>query len=223
MLGEAGLSRLARSHVAVVGVGGVGSWCAEALVRTGLGRITIVDGDTVAASNVNRQAMATAATIGEVKVEAMRRHLIAINPALAITAIHARFNAETAASFDFGAFDAVVDAIDAVDDKALLIRTAAARSELGFVSSMGAALRMDPGQVRTGVFSKVAGDGLAKALRRRFRAEPPARDFACVHSLEPAQVSEREGRGSLMQVTAAFGLALAAWTVKFLLAKTPEK
>lgn len=223
VLGEAGLHRLARAHVAIFGVGGVGSWCAEALVRTGLGSITLVDGDTVVASNVNRQAMAMPGTVGQVKVAAMRERLLAINPALKVEAIHARFNEESARSFDFAVFDAVVDAIDAVDDKALLIRTAAARENLAFVSSMGAALRTDPTQVRLDAFSRVAGDGLAKALRRRFRLDPPARDFASVHSLEAPQVSERLGRGSLMPVTCAFGMALAAATVKFLLAKTPEK
>lgn len=214
MLGEEGFARLSRSRVAVFGVGGVGGWCAECLVRTGVGSLTIVDGDIVAPSNANRQAMAAASTIGEAKVEAMRRRLLDINPSAEIRAVGKRYCAETASSFAFDGFDAVVDAIDSVDCKALLASNAVATPGLAFFSSMGAAKRFDPFKVRAGEFRKVEGDGLAKALRARFRREyggfPGGGRFMCVWSAEPPATNVL---GSLAQVTAVFGFCLASLVV----------
>ncbi|MBO7684143.1 MAG: ThiF family adenylyltransferase [Kiritimatiellae bacterium] len=204
LLGEEAVRRLADAHVLVVGVGGVGSWCAEALVRTGVGHVAVMDDDVVAASNLNRQCPATAASVGRRKVDAMRERLLAVNPSCDVAALAARFTGAE----DIGGFDAVVDAIDSVACKAALIAKAA---ELGIyvVSSMGAALRSDPTRVRVSRFDRVSGDGLARALRRRFRAEGRGIPrFECVWSDEPPQKTAE--RGSLMQVTATFGMCLAA-------------
>lgn len=211
MLGADAMARLKRIRVAVFGVGGVGSWCAEALVRSGLKNLMIVDSDRVAPSNINRQAMASVSTIGELKVEAMRRRLLEIAPDARIEARAERFTEQSAAGFDFASFDFVIDAIDSVADKAALIRLACASGATVF-SSMGAALRTDPCAVRVSQFRKVAGDGLARALRNRFRTTGTPLDgkFLCVHSGEPPRISEAQGRGSLMTVTAAFGLTLAS-------------
>ena len=209
LLGGEALARLASFRIAVFGIGGVGSWCAEALVRSGARNLTLVDCDVVAVSNINRQCEATCSTIGVPKVQAMRDRLLSIDPGAEIVARMERFTPGSA----IGHFDFVVDAIDSVDCKAALI-LAAAKSGTPIVSSMGAALRTDPTKVEVKPFSKVEGDGLARALRRRFRVlgERPPQSLRAVCSSEPpAAIS---ARGSLMTVTAAFGMALAAEVIK---------
>jgi len=203
------MRRLAFAHVLVVGVGGVGSWCAEALVRTGVGSLTLVDDDPVAESNLNRQCPATVRTLGRPKVEVMAERLREINPDARIVALARRYP-----PLDLPGFDIVVDAIDSVECKARLILDAFA-AKVGIVSSMGAAMRLDPTRVRVVRFDKVEGDGLAKALRNRFRqlGEWPGK-FRCVCSTEPPLHATE--RGSLMPVTATFGMALAQEVIRFL-------
>ena len=218
------MKRLTEARVLVVGVGGVGSWCAEALVRTGLGHITLMDDDVVAESNVNRQCPATVATVGRAKVEAMAERLRAINPGCEVEARNSRFS--SAASFSsLASFDLIVDAIDSVDCKAELI-LGATEAGVPIVSSMGAALRLDPTKVKVTRFEKVEGDGLARALRQRFKklGRFPEEKFSCVWSGErPFCKSGQEtaspfstGKGSLMQVTAVFGMCLASEAIRIL-------
>ena len=222
LLGEAAMKRLAEARVLVVGIGGVGSWCAEALVRTGLGHITLVDDDVVAESNVNRQCPATAATVGRPKVEAMAERLKEINPACEVEAVNTRYTSSSVLCLK--SFALVVDAIDSVDCKAGLI-LAAAEAGVPIVSSMGAALRLDPTKVRVTRFEKVEGDGLARALRQRFKklGRFPKERFSCVWSGEAAVTTPvREGadgtvgKGSIMPVTATFGMCLASEAIKIL-------
>lgn len=220
LLGEEAMARLAAARVLVVGVGGVGSWCAEALARTGVGAITLVDDDVVQPSNVNRQCPATAAAIGRPKVEAMRERILAVNPACEVEARCERY----AGGGDFSRYSAAADAIDSVGAKAELILAATAAG-VPFVSSMGAALRMDPTAVRVTRFEKVEGDGLARALRRRFRelGRFPTARFGCVWSREaPAAESAAGARGSLMTVTATFGMCLAAECIRAIAADGRE-
>lgn len=211
LLGEECMQRLREKRVIVFGVGGVGSWCAESLVRTGLEHITIVDSDTVMASNINRQLPADVTTIGRAKVEVLKEHFLHINPEVQVNARQERYTSESSASFRLNEYDYVIDAIDSVPDKMHLIRTACLSDAVLF-SSMGAALKMDPTRIQVAEFWKVKGDALARALRQRFRKEgKPARKFQCVFSEERLQnTSENEANGSLMQVTAAFGLTLAS-------------
>lgn len=221
LLGTDAMARLRNSRVLVVGVGGVGSWCAEALVRTGLGAITIMDDDRVVASNVNRQCPATSTTIGESKVEALKARLLAINPACRVEALFRRFE-----SFEgFGAaYDFVVDAIDSVSCKAELVLGATERG-IPLVSSMGAALRTDPTKVVIRRFDKVEGDGLARALRQRFKklGRFPCAAFYCACSTEPpAQLDDPSVKGSVMPVTATFGMCLAAEVVRHLASVTAD-
>ena len=222
LLGKEAMARLAAAHVLVVGVGGVGSWCAEALVRTGLGHITLMDDDVVVASNVNRQCPATAGTIGRTKVEVMAERLKAVNPGCEVVERFERFE-----RFEgFEGFDAVVDAIDSVDCKAELI-LGATEAGVPLVSSMGAALRTDPTKVKVTRFEKVEGDGLAKALRQRFKrlARWPTGRFSCVWSSEQARKlpdgpNDRSvSKGSLMPVTATFGMCLAGEAIGRVTAK----
>lgn len=218
LLGAAAMRALAQTRVLLVGTGGVGSWCAEALVRTGVGRLTLVDADRVCASNVNRQLMATSATIGEPKVVALARRLREINPAAAVTAVAGVYSADTAAMFNLEEYDYVIDAIDSVADKAHLVRHALSVPSVTLFSSMGAARKLDPFRIRASEFWKVQGDGLARALRIRFRksGEFPSRKFTCVWSDEPP----RAAVGTVMHVTAAFGLALAGLVVRTVCAKS---
>ena len=215
LLGEPAMVRLRNAHVLVVGVGGVGGWCAEALVRTGVGRLTVMDDDVVAPSNLNRQCPATVANVGKVKVDAMRERLLSINPEAEITAVGRRYSAEGDRP-DLSGFDIVIDAIDSVACKARLILDALAAG-VPVVSSMGAALRRDPCAVKVSRFEKVEGDGLAKALRRRFKLSGvrPGR-FLCVWSTEAPRAQAGGEKGSLMQVTAVFGMALAFQAVEIL-------
>ena len=217
LLGADAMLALAQARAIVIGTGGVGSWCAEALARTGVGRLTLVDADRVCASNVNRQLMATSATIGEPKVTALARRLREINPSADISAVEGVYSAGTASTFGLEEYDYVIDAIDSVADKAHLIRHALSIPSVTLFSSMGAARRLDPFRIRATEFWKVQGDGLARALRNRFRksGEFPARKFTCVWSDEPP----RADSGTVMHVTAAFGLALASLVVRKIEAK----
>ena len=234
LLGGAAMKRLAEAHVLIVGVGGVGSWCAEALVRTGVGHVTLMDDDVVAESNVNRQCPATAATVGRPKVEAMAERLRAINPACEVEARNSRFSSAASIS-NWASFDLTIDAIDSVDCKAELI-LGATEAGVPLVSSMGAALRLDPTNVKVTRFEKVVGDGLARALRQRFKklGRFPSAKFSCVWSGEQPTLNTEtqrhreaeensvppclcvKNRGSLMPVTATFGMCLASEAIKLL-------
>ncbi len=219
LLGAEAMDALARANVAVVGVGGVGGWCAEALARTGVGHLTLFDDDTVAPSNANRQCAATASTIGLQKTQAMRERLNAVNPETRIEANFMRWPADPECAPDISRFDCIVDAIDSVDCKASLVLSAI-DARVPVVSSMGAALRLDPTKVQVRRFDKVEGDGLARALRRRLRAAGRLAEakFPCVCSTElPTNVADAGVKGSLMPVVCAFGMALAAETISILI------
>ena len=214
LLGSEAMKRIAEKRVIVFGVGGVGSWCAESLVRSGIKHLTIVDSDSVCASNINRQLMATTQTIGQVKVDVLRERLLSINPAAEITALHQFFTAETADSFNLESYDYIIDAIDTLKDKTLLILMAC-NTEAKFFSSMGAALKLDPTRIKIAEFWKVQGDPLARVIRKRFKREGqyPARKFQCVYSDELVE-PQGEGKGSLVHITAIFGHMLAGLVVQ---------
>lgn len=213
LLGKEWMNRLKQLHVAVYGLGGVGGWCCEALVRSGVGKLTIIDDDIVQPSNLNRQCCATAKTIGMKKADAMKSRLLEINPDADITAVFERF----VPGMHPVVCDVIVDAIDSVDCKfALILEAKIAGIEI--VSSLGAAKRLDPTKVELKRFSKVEGDALARALRQRIKelakrspTPLPKIDFLCAVSSEtPAPIASL---GSMMPVTAAFGLVLASAVV----------
>ena len=213
LLGAKAMEALRAKKVIIFGVGGVGSWCAEALVRTGLIHLTIVDGDVVQASNVNRQLPATRATIGMPKVEALKARLLEINPEAEIEARKEMVNGEWLMVNGLEGYDYVIDAIDSVADKTDLLLYASRLKGVKIFSSMGAALRFDPTQVTTGELMSIKGDALAKAVRARMKRldRHPSKKIRCVYSTEQAQKCET--RGSLMQVTAVFGLTLASMVI----------
>ena len=248
LLGSDAMERLGSSKVIIFGVGGVGSWCAESLVRSGISHMTVVDSDRVCITNINRQLMATVKTVGQVKVEALKDRLLTINPMAEIDARQQIFSEETADSFCLDSYDYIIDAIDSLKDKRLLIEMAC-NTKAVFFSSMGAALKMDPTRIKVAEFWKVEGCPLARALRQRFKRlkRKPARKFLCVYSDEllenkghnascgtekcmcpkakngPGDAallnhewcsSKAQINGSLMHITAIFGMTIAGLVVK---------
>ena len=210
LLGADTMNRLQCARVLLIGVGGVGSWCAEALIRTGLTHLTIMDGDTVQASNINRQLPATQSTIGCPKVEVLRERLLSINPDAEIIAIHAMYDA----SFSLSGYDYIIDAIDSVAAKTDLILRATRMRGVKLFCSMGAT------QVTTGELMTIKGDALAKAVRARMKRlnTKPYKKVKCVYSTENVQPlpSSPEGeviKGSIMPVTAVFGCTLASMVI----------
>ena len=226
LLGDEAMQAVAAKRVIIFGVGGVGSWCAESLIRSGIHHLTIVDSDRVCASNINRQLMATTLTVGQVKVHALKERLLSINPQADITTIEKVFNEESADTFDLDSYDYIIDAIDSLKDKALLILLAT-KTKAKFFSSMGAALKIDPTRIRVTEFWKVEGDPLARMLRKRFKQNDqyPKRKFQCVYSDELlqnqgpqpeeieetlSQITKGQTNGSLAHITAIFGFTLPA-------------
>lgn len=237
LLGAGAMDRLATVRVILFGVGGVGSWCAEGLVRSGVTHLTLVDADNVAPSNVNRQRMATVSTIGRPKVETLRNLLLEINPSACIETIQARFTDETADSFHLDQFDYIIDAIDALKDKAALILHATA-TPATFFSSMGAACKIDPTKIRVASFWEVRGCPLGAMLRKKLRKANtlPAKDFLCVYDdellpnlgedtalPEELKYDKVSHNGSLVTVTAPFGFTLASLVINDVLARNPGR
>lgn len=242
LIGREAMQRMERARVILFGVGGVGSWCAESLVRSGIRQLTLVDSDCVSLTNVNRQLPATMRTVGRVKVDVLKERLTEINPEAAIQAIAGVYNADTVASFGLEQYDYIIDAIDSLQEKVHLIRTATRMPQATFFSSMGAALKADPQRISVAKFRRVTGCPLAAALRRRLKqGEPPARDFLCVYSDEvlenrgtpPApsdsanatQTSTWDARkarinGTLAHITAIFGFTLSSLVVQDIINKT---
>lgn len=237
LLGSDVMERIRNKRVIIFGVGGVGSWCAECLVREGIEHLTLVDSDVVCVTNCNRQLMATTKTIGEPKVEALKNRLLEINTKADIIALQKNFSNETAEKFHLEEYDYVIDAIDSLKDKISLIMKATNRPSPGgeagrgsvLFSSMGAALRIDPTKVRVSEFWKVKGDPLAAAMRSAMRKHKmfPASKFLCVHSeeqplpnlgkafLDGSQTfNKTQTNGSLAHITAIFGMTLAGLVIQ---------
>jgi len=212
LLGQQAFERLQTTRVILFGVGGVGGWCAETLIRTGLGHLTIVDFDTISPSNINRQVVATVENSGLSKVDEMRRRLLTICPEADIVAIHKRYTAETAADFDLSQYDFIIDAIDSVDDKMLLIYNATDSPIHQFTnspilySSMGAGRKVDSDQIQVAEFWKVQGCPLARALRTKMKklGMLPGRKFQCVFSPEISAES-----GTIAPIVGIFGMKIA--------------
>lgn len=230
LLGDAAMQQIGSRRVIIFGVGGVGSWCAESLIRSGIRHLTIVDSDRVCITNINRQLMATTLTVGQVKVLALKERLLSISPSANITTIEKVFNEESAYAFDLDSYDYIIDAIDSLRDKALLILMAT-RTKAKFFSSMGAALKIDPTRIRVTEFWKVEGDPLARMLRKRFKQNDqyPKRKFQCVYSDELlqnkgpqpqekeetlSQINKGQTNGSLAHITAIFGFTLAGLVIQ---------
>ena len=230
LLGEAAMEKLSASHVAVFGLGGVGSWCAEALARSGVGRLTLVDEDTVGESNVNRQLCATVPNIGREKTAAMTERLLQINPALAVYPMTGRYEAESREKFFVGGYDFIVDAIDLVACKLDLIMTARERN-IPIVSALGTGNKLDGSRLEIADIADTSGCPFARVIRKELRASG-VEHHTVVFSREEARTPEQTetpppGRrsipGSVAWVPAMAGMLLAQHVVLSLTGEQPGR
>lgn len=219
LLGSDAMARLRGAHVAVFGIGGVGSYSCEALARAGVGRLTFVDSDTVGESNINRQLIALRSTVGQAKAEVMAARVRDINPDCKVRAIVGMYSEEVKERF-FDDYDYIIDAIDTVSCKLSLIQTAMQRS-IPIISAMGTGNKVDPSQFRIEDISKTQFCPLARVMRKELRARgiehhtvlwspEPAREPA---QLEAPPPGRRSIPGSLSWVPSVAGLMLAGHVI----------
>lgn len=186
LTGTAGFAALQKTSVALFGVGGVGSWAAESLVRSGIGSLTLVDSDCVCVTNINRQLQATSSTLGKPKVEVLAQRLQEINPLVQIQTIQDRYCAEKRHEFHLDQYDYVVDAIDSVSAKVDLICSASQAGSTVF-SSMGAGNKWDPTAIRMAPIHKTRVCPLARTVRQKLRQMGFQQSIDCVYSEEPSR------------------------------------
>jgi len=240
LYGQEACQRIREAHICIVGIGGVGSWTVEALARTGIGRLTLVDMDEVCVTNVNRQVPAVDGEMGHLKVEAMERRIKVIHPDCQVHSTPMFYTQATSDAILAEDYDVVVDAIDRLNAKCHLL-SAARQKGLPIVTTGAAGGRVDPFQIQTADLSKAHHDRLLQKVRKQLRTEygfPANGSFGipCVFSPEPAkgpwdledsceagepnQVSGRlgcaDGYGSITHVTGSFGFATAALAIKAL-------
>jgi tRNA A37 threonylcarbamoyladenosine dehydratase len=234
LLGKEKMHILGKQKIIIFGIGGVGSWCAESLIRSGIINLTIVDIDTVSITNINRQLQATHKTLGQIKTEALKARLLEINPRAQINSIQKVYNQDNSDFFELHYYDFIIDAIDSLSSKIHLIRTAT-RTDAVLISSMGAALKVDPTRIRVANFWDVVGCPFAAIIRKRIRrGDLPAKDFLCVYgdevlpnlsidkaqndstnSVENSQETDEQilkkavTNGSTAHITAIFGFTIA--------------
>ena len=223
LLGDEAMDRLKQARVAVFGVGGVGGHVVEALVRSGVGALDLIDSDRVALSNLNRQIIATRDTLGMLKVDAAKARALSINPDCQVRTWPIFFLPETADQFDFSQYDYVVDAIDTVAGKLQLIE-AAKTAGVPVISSMGAGNKLDPTAFRVADISETSVCPLARVMRRELRKRC-IEHVKVVYSTEPAlspapadeETARRSTPGSVAFVPAVAGLVLAGEVIKDLI------
>ena len=188
LLGDQAMERLAASRVAIFGIGGVGGYVVEALARSGVGSLDLIDNDTVALSNLNRQIIATMETLGRDKVDVMAERVLSINPAARVTTHKCFYLPETADRFDFTAYDYVVDAIDTVTGKIGLILQAK-EAGVPVISAMGAGNKLDPSRFEVADIYETRTDPLARVMRRELKKRG-VRSLKVVYSKEPPRTPE---------------------------------
>jgi len=183
VIGREGMSRIAKIRVIIFGVGGVGSWCAESLIRSGVMNLTIVDSDVVCATNINRQIQATSVNIGLVKVEEMKKRLLEINPFAQVAAINKAYEEKSSDEFNLQSFDYVIDAIDSLKNKILLLEKAHLAG-VTFYSSMGAGAKLDSSRIKADKLENTINCPLARHVRREMRKRKIPMNFMCIFSDE---------------------------------------
>ncbi len=211
MLGSEAVERLKGSHVAVFGVGGVGGFAAEALARAGVGRITLVDSDRVAVSNINRQIIATTSTVGKYKTEAMRDRILDINPECEVTVYNEFYSEENEISLQGVGY--VADCIDSVRSKLHLI-TKATEQGVKIISSMGAGNKLDPTRFKVSDISKTHTDPLAKVIRTELRKRGIDHLKVVFSDEPPINPTGERTPGSVSFVPSAVGLIIAGEIIK---------
>lgn len=243
LYGAEELQKIQQAHICVVGIGGVGSWVVEALARSGMRRLTLIDGDDVSRSNVNRQCHTLESTIGKMKVEVMKQRVLDINPECAVQTVGQHLHADNIFELLLAdksqPFDCVVDAIDRIKYKALMIYFCK-RNKLPVVTTGGAGGLIDPTQIEVKDLSRTRNDPLASAVRLALRqlhnfARNPKRSFGvpCVYSIEQQRYPDKDGKvgykkpgvaglsldcsygyGSSVMVTSSFGFVAATKAIE---------
>ncbi len=247
LTGEEVFNNLQNIKVIIFGVGGVGSWCAESLVRSGIVNLTIVDSDLVCITNINRQLQATTKTIGQVKVETLKQRLLEINPAADINALEMIYSRETRDKFNLDEYDYVIDAIDSLSCKVELIQHATSSDTVLF-SSFGAASKIDPGRIKVKQIWETHGCPLGRLVRNRIKKMGVKKKFLCVFSDEVLPThdlnigcgsgncvcpkkqgcdeihewcsSKKQINGSITHITGIFGLTLAGLVIQDIMKNT---
>ena len=232
LLGKEAMEKIANSRVAVFGIGGVGGYAMEALARSGVRTLDIIDSDRVAASNLNRQIIATRDTIGQLKVDVAKKRINDIDPEIVVNTYDCFYLPEERDGFPVGDYDFIVDAIDTVTAKIDLIFSAK-EFNVPIISAMGCGNRIDPTQIRIGDLYKTSGDPLAKVMRRELRKKG-IKKLTVVYSLEKpiepikdseayiSQMNDEDNKkrsvpGSTAFVPAAAGLAMASYVIRELI------
>ncbi|MDR2729994.1 MAG: tRNA threonylcarbamoyladenosine dehydratase [Treponema sp.] len=227
LTGGDGLEKLSKTKVLVFGAGGVGSWAAEALVRSGIGKIGVIDFDAVCASNINRQIEATTMTIGQPKTQALQKRLLEINQSCEVAAWNEIFCRENASHFDIGSADYVIDAIDSLRHKIDLIETVCTAG-IKLYSSMGMARKMDPSRIKAASIWDTSACPLARLVRHELRGRGFSGNFTAVYSdellpraVKAAAADQEENaagkkyvNGSVVTVTASAGMLLAGLVLR---------
>ena len=225
LLGQSGMDRLKSAKVAVFGIGGVGGYTAEALVRSGLGEIDIIDNDTISETNINRQIIALRSTVGQKKVDVMEKRLLDISPYVKVNKFDCFYLPETASMFDFRKYDYVVDAIDTVSGNIrLIIMADAAGTKI--ISSMGAGNKLNPEGFRVSDIYKTKGCPLAKVMRHELKKRG-IKKLDVVYSeelpIKPFSSDEHCGKrqvpGSVAFVPSVAGLIIAGYVVNDLIGR----
>jgi len=226
LLGDEGLARLTTARVLVAGIGGVGSYAAEALARAGVGSLTLIDGDTIHPSNINRQLHALTTTVGQPKAEVMAERLMQINPNLKVTPLQVLITPEMVPDLLDTGYDLVLDAIDTFSAKLALVQGCLEQG-IPVISSMGAAGKLDPTRIKIADIADSHGCRLARKLRKELRRSGIARGVTVVYSDEPCMTEQlgvadtcgdtRRPLGSISYLPATFGLFMASEAIKRLL------
>lgn len=215
LIGEEALQTLKNKRVAVFGVGGVGGFTVEALARSGVGTLDLIDKDVVDETNINRQIIALQSTIGQPKVEVAKARCLDINPDMTVNTHQVFYLPETANQFDFKSYDYVIDAIDTVTGKLQLIE-AANEANVPIISSMGAGNKLDPTQFEVADISKTSVCPLAKVMRKELR-DRGIEHLKVVYSKEAPIKIEARSPGSVAYVPSVVGLIIASEVIKDLL------
>ncbi|EXU74982.1 tRNA cyclic N6-threonylcarbamoyladenosine(37) synthase TcdA [Erwinia mallotivora] len=245
LYGQSALQLFADAHVCVVGIGGVGSWAAEALARTGIGAITLIDMDDICVTNTNRQIHALKGTVGQAKTEVMAQRILAINPECRVTCVDDFLTAENTATLITNSFSYVIDAIDSVRPKAALVAWCR-RNKIPLVTTGGAGGQIDPTQIQVADLAKTIQDPLAAKLRERLKHDfnvvknsKGKLGIDCVFSTEalmypqpdgsvcasrstaegPKRMDCASGFGAATMVTATFGFVAVAHVLKKMMAR----
>lgn len=242
------LAQFRHSHICVVGIGGVGSWAAEALVRSGIGTITLVDGDTISNSNMNRQIHTLGSSVGQLKIEVMRQRMYEINPDCEVLTIESNIDDDNCRDILERGYDCVIDAIDSIKYKAAMIYCCK-RNKIPIVTTGGAGGLTDPSKIEIADLTRTWNDPLAAQVRNRLRfkygyTRNPKRSFGipCVFSIEQQRYPDAQGQpayskpgvaglsldcysgyGSSVMVTSSFGMAAAATASQIVMQQSTTK